>query len=55
MFYVLNPIGQQVDESPFSTREDAQAWIDAHPLRCAAELATNYRILTEAEMDAIDV
>lgn len=47
MFYVCWENGE-VDENPFSTQEDAEAWISAH------NDGLRYFVLTEAEKDRYD-
>jgi len=49
MYYVINDSVTQVDESPFETREEAEAWIAENSKRF-----NQYHLLTQAEMDEVD-
>lgn len=53
-FYVLNEVGIQVEESPFATREGAEAWVRSHGWLRPTLNQPWYEILTEAEMDEIE-
>ena len=52
MFYVVTETGMQVDDGPFDTREDAEAWIREEYQRPGAFI--RHYVLDDAGMDELE-
>lgn len=51
MFYVFTNTGTQVDDGPFETRAEAEAWIADHS---GGKRAGWAEVLTDADLDSIE-